>query len=232
MTPPDAAAAPHPHRARPRPPTRPSPTKWETSVSAPGSSAPRTGLRGGSSCAGACVWPSLRRHRSNVLSANPCAAQNLPRVWPDRSNRSISFRQLRGGAPRPTSRTTCLIHDSARLRVGEAASESDGTPDQNNGLFCPLTGIRPSLGLCPGHCDLLMSFDACWLIWRCSPPSAPGVVVISCRGGYCSLGARPCPVSRLHPRLDTAPVRNPVEMTHPLHVQRDRRLHVSGHQSG
>ena len=26
------------------------------------------------------VAPSLRRHRSNVLSANPCAAQNLPRV--------------------------------------------------------------------------------------------------------------------------------------------------------
>ena len=47
---------------------------------------------GGASSAGACVSPSLRRHRSNVLSANPFAAQNLPRAWPDRSNRSISFR--------------------------------------------------------------------------------------------------------------------------------------------
>ena len=150
MAPPDVAAAQHPRRARSRPPTRRSPPQSDAPAAQSCSSAPRTVIRGASST-GACVSPSLRRHRSNVLNANPFAAQKLPRVWLDRTNRSISFRHCAA-----SGRTRCLV-PLARLMIPlatvswDVASESDGTPDQNNGLFCSRTLLRLYEGCARGY---------------------------------------------------------------------------------
>ena len=72
---------------------------------------------GCASSAGACASPSLRRHRSNVLSANPFAAQKFAAGLARPVEPLDQLPPLRGGAPHPTSRTTCQVHDSARLRV-------------------------------------------------------------------------------------------------------------------
>ena len=91
----------------------------------------------------ALVARSLRRHRSNVLSANRCAAQNSPRLRPARSNRSTSSRHCAA-----VRRARCLVPPVRLMSPLSsvswgAVSESDGTPDQNNGLFWPLTDVHP-----------------------------------------------------------------------------------------
>ena len=65
---------------------------------------------------------SLRRHKSNVLNANPCTAQNRLRVWHARSKRSTSSRHWAAlrRAPRPLP-PVCLMTPlaSTSLRGGE-----------------------------------------------------------------------------------------------------------------
>ena len=99
---------------------------------------------GWSSSTAAGVARSLRRHRSNGLSANRCAAQNLPRLRPARSNRSTSSRHCAA-----VRHARCLVPPArlmsplASVSWG-AASESDGTPDQNKASFGRLPRSSPS----------------------------------------------------------------------------------------
>ena len=99
---------------------------------------------GWSSSTAAGVARSLRRHRSNGLSANRCAAQNLPWLRPARSNRSTSSRHCAA-----VRHARCLVPPArlmsplASVSWG-AASESDGTPDQNKASFGRLPRSSPS----------------------------------------------------------------------------------------
>ena len=81
MTPPVAAAAPHLRQAQVRPPTHLSPTKWERSACAPGSSAPRTaaplwctGRAAPSTC-----WRRLPMRRVRMGSRVGCWRWTRPR---------------------------------------------------------------------------------------------------------------------------------------------------------
>ena len=87
-------------------------------VSSTNSSSERASATGGAG--------SLRRHRSNVLSANPCAARDVSYYLPVRL--MIPLASASGGA----------------------TSEPDGTPYLNNGLLCPLTFYRRHRPA-PGH---------------------------------------------------------------------------------
>ena len=142
MTPPVAAAAPHRRQAQARPPTHLSPTKWERSACAPDWSAPRTVPRGGPP-------------RPPPVSRAACAATGRMGSAPIGARRRIRLGFDRLASNRSTSSRHCAAVRRARCLVPPvrlmsplssvswgAVSESDGTPDQNNGLLWPLTFRR------------------------------------------------------------------------------------------
>ena len=147
--------------------------------------------------------PSRRPRRRELLTL-PLRLQRLPAPSPFRL---ILRLPLSGGSDLPPP---AMRHHRFCVRSLLAHSQRQ----------LPLPLRCPCLGLCPGHCDLLMCLDACW---RCGDFMPRRLLLVR---------AHPCPVSRLHLRLGTAPVRNPVQVVtrSTLNVIADST--VSDHQSG